>query len=360
MRIKRYDNLSSKYKILIITRIYHGEFLGRFQPSNLEKYDVEATYVWSPVRYSEWDLPLRFLDTLHFDISKILKKRKEKFNRQIEEYVEYEKPDVIYVVQGIQLFPELIDKFKRNAFVVCSLSDRLSLFPGIEKYLVHYDAVYSYSNPDVEELKKLGIDAVYTPAAADRSVYYPIDCKKVHDLCFVGVMYPERKELLTKLVHDLPDLDIAIFGKYTSRTDLKGNLEWFMDKRLRTTFANREILPGKVNEVYNSSKICLNMNRANAGNSWAGRFACIAASKSFQIMNYNEMADEQFGDCVCLYHDYDELLSSIQYYLEHEDERVSCAEKLYEKYFTDSSLQIDVCQDIIDRCDAAKRNGFHS
>ena len=350
MRIKKVFSRQYKDTVIVITRKFHGTILGAISPTNVNDFNVNGVFVWYPVKYSKIDLLiLPFLRLFHIDFDIFLEKRKKRQNEKILNLCARYNPKAVYVVQGIQLYPGTIRTIKEKCFIAAGMTDRISLFPELTECLPFYDVLYTYSIEDAKYAKDLGTESVFVPAQGGE-FYKPLNLKRNIDLSFVGVMYPERLELLKQLVYDLPDLNIVIYGKYCSRLNFLKNIEWFFDKRLRKCFKNTEISEKATNKLYNTSKICLNLNRSNAGNSWAGRFTSILKTKSFQIMTYNEFAYKAFSDSLALFTNIEELKHKIRFYIDEEQKRIDMVESCYNKYFDESNGYVfSIGKDILKR-----------
>lgn len=358
MHVKKCFKNINTTTVLVVTRKFHGTILGAINPSNVDKYNINAIFVWYPVKFSKIDLILMpFYKLFRVDVERLIENRKKKINSKIDLIFKKYKPLGVFVVQGIQLYPYLIDKFKQSSYVACQMADRISLFPELKEYIKHYEMIYTYSSEDAETIKAFGVEGKYVPPQG-QDIYKPLSTKKTIDVSFVGVMYEDRLELLKKLVFDLPNVNFVFYGKYCSRFDFKKNLEWLFNKRIHKCFKNREITEKKSCVLYNKSKICLNLNRENAGNSWAGRFASILRTKSFQIMTYNDLANDSFHNCLVLFNSVEELENQIVTYLEDDSKRISITDQCFNTYFDkENGFVFDVAADFVGKIQNKLNNG---
>ncbi len=266
---------------------------------------------------------------LGFDMKKDLNRYWIRLSEHIENYCKTIKPDVLIVTQGMQLLPDAVDRLRKTCVTVLRMSDRISLFPELEERLKHYDLVYSYSIDEVDYIKSMGYEASHSFSGYDADVYFPLECKKDIDICFVGTMYKERVELLEKIASDFKDLNLAFYGKYTSPAHPGQYLSWVRGKNGLHAFKNKNLSREEVNQLYNRSKICLNINRQNMVNEWTPRIFEIMGTNSFQIVEGNARIDNKFHNCLCQYSGYSDLLKKIQHYLENEKERREIAQRGY-------------------------------
>lgn len=263
---------------------------------------------------------------LGFNMDNDLERYWVNLSNYIEDYCNKVKPDLIIVTQGMQLLPDAVKRLKKSCVTVLRMSDRISLFPQLEERLKYYDFVYSYSKEEVDYINSIGYEACFYPGGFDSDTYYPIDdMSKDIDICFVGTMYSERVNILEKLARDFEDYTVAFYGKYVKPTSIGKYVSWIKGSKGLRAFKNKNLSRDAVNKLYNRSKICLNINRANMINEWTPRILEIMGSKSFQIVEGNDSIDSSFRDCLCQYYGYDDLVNKIHYYLTHEEERNTIA-----------------------------------
>lgn len=290
---------------------------------------------------------------LGFDMQQDNDKYYSKMSSEIEEICFKEKPDVLLVVQGLQVLPDTLDRLRQHCVTVLSLSDRLSLFPQLYGRVSHYDIVFTYSKEEIENLRALGVSAYYSYMGYDDSVYHPVSTVKDIDICFVGTMYPERREILEKVALDFSQYNIAFYGRYATPFEPDEYLRWIRKSEFHRAFKNKKLKRDDVNKLYNRSKICLNINRKNMTNEWTPRIIEIMGTNSFQLVERNALIEKDFNDCVCMYDNYDNLKEYIKYYLDNDAERCAIAEKGYETASGNYTLKIrkkiknDICKGII-------------
>jgi len=340
-------------RVLILTREYHKQILGCGAGFSGDGFSTIT--ITNPVVCSRLDFAARLKIKLGISIDDFRKKKDDEFNRQIRELCDVFQPHIVYVVQGIQLYGDTVEYLKKTSFLVADLCDRLSLFPQLYDYLPHYDMVYTYSKDDSDELNKGGTPCIYIPTGTDTALFCPKDLPRDIDLSFVGIMYDDRREYLTKLVRELPEVKIRIWGVYAPPRLPLQYIKWLTDKRLKECFMNKEVTREEVSQIYSRSKICLNMNRDNIGNGWSDRFANIAATKSFQLITYNEMVAELFAGCVGTFDSYEDLKQKVRYFVQQDTLRESMAEACYNRFLAEcQNTGFNINQDIMEK---AEKNG---
>ncbi len=329
------------------------EFFGT-ENSTIKSLEDNGFDVIPIIRRIGFKNPLLLLkQKLGFNMKRNEDKYYSKLSAEIEELCLKEKPDVLFVTQGLQVLPDAVDRLRKHCITILGLSDRLSLFPQLKERVSHYDIVFTYSKEEIEILNNMSVSALYSYMGYDDTVYYPLDLEKDIDICFVGTMYGERRDILEKIAKDFPHYKIAFYGKYASPLHTDEYFRWVRDPEIHRAFMNKNLKRAEVNELYNSSKICLNINRNNMSKEWTPRIVEIMGTNSFQIVKRNSLIEKDFHDCVCMYDGYDDLKRNIEYYLEHDEERKAMAEKGYIIASENYSLRVrqkiryDKCKEVI-------------
>lgn len=182
-------------------------------------------------------------------------------------------------------------------------------------------------------IKEAGGHAVFTPARGNKDSFYQKNCDKDIDISFIGRMYPDkdygyRYYVLKKLVKDYPNLKIYIGGECAPIRRPFKFLEWILCKRYKECFVNRNLLTSECKDIYNRSKICLNIERKNTGQCWSGRIVNILLTETFVLSKLdNNVTSDYFEGGIVGFRNYNHLKQLINYYLEHEKERKITAQK---------------------------------
>jgi spore maturation protein CgeB len=249
------------------------------------------------------------------------------FNKYVYNRFNAFSPDIVFIYNGDILNSETISYFRKTAKVAIWLLDGLYRHPRVEDLAPYADAFFCFEKDDVLLLKSKGINSYFLPQACDTTIYHPLSIPKDIDILFVGTLYgyPKRIELLKRIVNQYKDYNIQIYGIY--KPVYKNPIKWLFREE-RKIFKNKNILPSEVNELYNRSKICINIHHEQSKNGANPKVFEIAGSKSFQIADWNPYLETLFPDNeIVLYHSEDELLSLIDSYLK-KDTTVQ-AEKAY-------------------------------
>lgn len=303
---------------------------------------------------SPFNVFIRFKIRMRMDISSFLKRKKEKFGKKVLAVAKENGADAICDVGGFRLTRNTIDLAKDNYATFLVLKDRLVFYNELEELSYHYDTVYTYSDDDAEELNKKGTRTICFHSKGKENEFYKMNCPKKYDVSFVGKMYPEkdyghRYEILKKLAFDLPNTSIFVGGECAPLRRPKRFLEWVKSKRLRNVFCNRNLSIKQCNEVYNASRICINIEREGTGNTWSGRLTNLLHAGSFVLASTTGILTELFSNYLVTFSSYDDLKEKILYYLNHDEERESIANKglLYIDSTIDSinkvTINMDMC-----------------
>ena len=316
-------------KVLIIStkfRWYSESFADAFRQCG-----CDVTLHEESLRIEKSDIKRYIKYRLHLASSKDYEEIREEINKRVLEKYNQCKPDLFVVVMGNQITPDTLKIINKSCKTVVLLSDTREKYPYYDCVVPFYSKVYTYELSDLEYYKSIGVnvDALY--GLVDEKQYYPIkNCNKNIDLCFVGFMNEERKKILEQLYRDFPELRMEFWGQYlTSHNPIKF-LKWFFTRK-RKVFKNKVIHYSKVNQIYNSSKICLNLNGVLNVNGWGSRLAEILGTCSFQIAKGNSIIDSEFEKCLVTYGSYEELKKQINEYLNDEKSRSIFANNGYNK-----------------------------
>lgn len=268
---------------------------------------------------------------LGYSIDDFLKEKHDRFNVEAVTAFQEFQPDLVFVVLGTQLSQETLLFMGRSAKLVVFLSDTIAYYNDILKTIKLYDLVYTYEETDIQVLGSLGIDARLQMGMYDPRHYYPIPLAKDIDVSFVGKMYLERVQILERLIEDLPDLRYAFYGRYVGLHEPVKYAKRLFNVKRRSAFTNKNIHYMITNQVYNRSKICLNIHCAQTKVGYSSRVPEILGTRSFQLVDHNEAITAALHGSVVTYTSYEDLLDKIRYYVEHESERAVIARAGHER-----------------------------
>ncbi len=249
-------------------------------------------------------------------------------NRRMLLLAQETKLDVAIVTGGHRVFPETV-KSLRDRGVVCILwtIDPPLNFRPILNVAPFYDQIFCQGTEGIELLEGAGIrGARWLPMACDPDWHYPLECSPFEresygsDVVFVGSYYPER----AKLFERLSGLDLAIWGP--GWDSLNGH------SPLHRCIRGAHTMPGEWLKIYSASKIVLATHYQDP----QGRFPVYQASPrvfealacgAFVICDRQRDVFSLFeeGTHLVSFHDSDDLVEKVKYYLEHPAERSAIA-----------------------------------
>lgn len=310
-------------RVLALTREFRGVPMGYIE--EFKKAGCTVKIITSLVDCPKWNIIFRIKKRIGLSNESYYKRKDKKFAKKVLQICDEFQPDIIYVCHGTQLRPATIELLKKKYLIVVDLIDRLEFFPALKEYVPYYDVVYTYNKDDCEYMQKEGINCKFMPAIGNPNIFKKKNVEKDIDICFVGATYPEsyygdRLEIINRLIKDFPDKRIFVGGQCAPLRRPIKFLRWYTDKKKRTVFNNKDIDSYECNEIYNRSKICLNINRINTGEGWSERFGNIMYSGTLQIVTYNDTIVNTFGNAVETFKTYEELRNKIHDLLEDENE----------------------------------------
>ena len=211
---------------------------------------------------------------------------------------------------------------------------------GMLEGIDRYKAVFVPDEEWARPIRYLNAKTEYLPHAADPKVFYPIAEMKKHpevDVLFVAHAYPGtgdgllRAEIANALVE--AGISLAIYGG----DDWNGYLKKF--PKLQRVFHRGIVSSEKLNELYNSSKIVLNVHHTQLFSGTNQRTFEAAASGAFQLADYKRGVVEIVGDDWALFRTIPEMVEKVRYFLQHESERIQYAEKIQQKILSSHTYE---------------------
>ena len=251
----------------------------------------------------------------------------------LEESVLRIEPDYVLVLNGTSLTDRTL-KFcrKLGTRLIFWAYDSPIHLNWIAEAAMGFDLIYTYEPEDFATLSKAGA-VRFLPVAHDPSIYHPIaDSHEEVDLCFVGSLrnyVPERRRLVRLIADKFRDRTIEVW------TD---GGRWYSPYRFRTNMISRgrenlRLMMGavdhpKINELYNRSRICLNIHNPQSRKAVNPRSFEILGSGRFLLTDKNMKDIESLrqGRDYEFYSSDHDLLDKIRYFLENDKERVRIAE----------------------------------
>lgn len=245
---------------------------------------------------------------------------RKKYKYYIEDKFIKISPDLVFILNGNILEIDTLDFFRESSKVVLWMFDNLNRFSYSVSLVNHVDLFLCFDKSDVDLLRGKGIDAFFLPQAYDVSTYYPFFYKdKDIDILFVGNMYgyEKRKILLNKVIDKFSDhCTIRFYGIYQYFS--KNPLKWLFRPH-KNIFFNNIVSPNYVNDLYNRSKIVLNIHHQEQKYGANPKVYEICGAGAYQICDKNPFITSLFQNGeVGLYDNEEELFELIDYALTHD------------------------------------------
>lgn len=347
--------MTTQVRILMLDAISHFP-LGTAMTNALEEQGLSPHYIDAK------KLPKKFAYKLRRIVAKKLQKRTPGELRHfyypllegkhVEEAINKVKPDIILIIGH---YHTLIDKavlqrlketlgFKLILFDTESANFTLianQILYFIENELPLYDKVFSFSKPMAHYFKELGFNAEFFPYGAEPLSQLAL--AKTQDVFFVAT--PDMRRVMT--LENLNEFPLQIYGK-----------KWLRYKKLLGSELSKKIIyqdvwGDELNQLLQSSKIVLNINNIAWHSIESGvnlRIFETLAARSFLLTEYSQEIEELFiiGKELETFKCNAELKDKVHYYLTHDTERETIAQKGYEKYLAHYTWQ-KRCQLLIEK-----------
>ncbi len=258
-----------------------------------------------------------------------LKRLRDQFNSRVLQLYYSFKPDLVFIIQASDVYADTIEKMvpcKKVLWMMDTIFGNAGAY-GMRNII---DYIFLFENTDVPKLWDADkIRSWFLPLALDEKVYYPVAKTGIIDILFVGKLYENRIELLEKVCEKFKNYTIKIYGNYYS--PLRKPLYHLLRKN-KNIFLNKNIAPATVNQLYNQSKICLNIHHHQSQHGVNQRFFEISGSKAFQLVDSNPYIAENFSAYeIMVYDSAQELFEKIDMILKEEKKMNTMAEKAYKK-----------------------------
>ena len=238
---------------------------------------------------------------------------------------------VIFGLEGEYEFPiEYFSGLREHYFMVLHVGDDEHYFDKSSRYYSQaFDLIMTQTRLSMGRFEMYGVDSILLPPAFDISGIKNLHYEKTYDVSFIGVIINKigRKDYLNFLIEN--NIDIKIFGFGTSGGVVSRN---------------------EMCRVSGSSKIGLNFTGLATNNCLDSDITInrrmkqpkvraheIALMNTFVLAEYVPGIEEFFdiGEEIDIFHDKNELLEKVKYYLEHDLKREEMAAKGFERALLD-------------------------
>ena len=272
-----------------------------------------------------------------------------KLNKDLIRQVRDQKPDLVFLYRTPPIFAETIIKMKESGCMVFSYNND-NPFSGIPnlKYWIHYlkaagfcDHNFVYRKENVTDFQKIGIDNV----SMLRSYYikgnnYPIECKKTHDVVFIGHFENDGRDKYIKSLID-SGIDVTVFGdEFWKNAPLYEEIKSVIKDSKRGKEYNKTLNKAKIAIVF--------LSKIN-NDTYTRRCFEIPATKTLMLSEYTDDLNNMFeADKEAVYFiSPEELVSKCRYLLENEKLIDEIAENGYNKLHKSGHEVTDRAKEIL-------------
>lgn len=312
---------------------------------NFHDFNQHVKFAFETLGYSvivqAYDTPVNPYSSLNKIRYKISHKKddlketcRQSFSIQIQEVFQKKSPQVVFILNGEMLTPEVIQFMGRTAKISLWLFDSITRLPHCWDILPKCNNVFCYEQDDIPFIRKrVSIEAKFLPQAVDPATYYTIqNTKKDFDIVFAADLWKsaKRKHLIQTVVHHFSNKKIRVWGIY--KPWYKGFWESITRER-RDIYTNCNASTAQLNLDYNRAKIVLNIHNEQQNNGANPKVYEISATGSYQICDANPYIEKLFPNGeIGLYHNEKELIEQINWALDpaNEPEREARAKRAQE------------------------------
>lgn len=260
-------------------------------------------------------------------------------------------PDILLVLKGELIRPATLEAAAAHtsARLVHWNSDSpfnpLNTTQELLESIPLYDCCFIWSRMLVKRLPSLGAKrAAYLPFGYDPRMHHPVELGTdeldvlATDVCFCGTWEPERERLLTPLV----DFGLGIWGNGWERLG--------PNSPLRACWRGPAVYGEDLSRVYSASRIVLNFLREQNKGAHNMRTFEIPATGAFQLATRSEEHLAWFaeGREIAFFETFQELISQVAYYLEHDTERDQIAQSGHRRLEESRHTYADRMEQLLD------------
>ena len=257
----------------------------------------------------------------------------QKMNSRLKVRAERTKPDILFVLMGDTISPEILRKIKKLGITTVNWFHDSVLAPirkdFIRECAGYYDYFFMIDSEDI--LKHYTIDSRFVktiPLGCEPAVHRTVQLTKQEkrtyssDISFIGTVKFKRKFVLEQLA----DFDLKIWGYWLEKIE-----------KLKKNYRQQHIFGEDAVKIYNASKIVLDIHLSygSANNQYnvTPRVFEVPASGAFLLVNENPMLSKfyEIGTEVVSYKDEQDLKRLVKYYLKNPEERETIAKNGQQK-----------------------------
>ncbi|MCL2651595.1 MAG: glycosyltransferase [Candidatus Azobacteroides sp.] len=288
------------------------------------EYHLNESFNYNGYQSQIFDLPPGYYIT---ESTKLNGKIFTSMANEVDQY----HPDLIMVVYRI-VHPDFVIQVKKMGYKVIQVNpDALTTFDMQQLFAAEYD-VYFTKDPYIQRFMEsnLKLNVKLYHEAFNRRVHIKPDIDKLEyenvldmDVVVYGSMYPYRNRMLRILADN--DIDLTLFGN----TNLP-----FYDPSLDQYNSGYYIAGETKAKILYGARIVLNNLHYAEIESVNTRFFEANGSGAFQLSDYRPILKDllPIDPELVSFKSIDEAVGKIRYYLQHPEERVALAGKIYDHF----------------------------
>lgn len=245
----------------------------------------------------------------------------ETINNKLLREVNRYQPDYIFLINGEMLLEETIAELNKKAAVILWLIDGIDNVNIVKSVLDKIQHVFVFEPADLNKIH----GSKYLPQCADSVLYEKMETKIKYDVGFVGAGHEKRLDMLNEIAFFCREkgYTLGVFGQYKTffkKPALERKKYIHLEKSIEV---NGKLTPYEVNEIFNSTRINLNIHHEQSELGLNPRVFEIMASENFQLVDNQSELYSYFeeGISMATYKNMDDLKMKIQYFLENKKER---------------------------------------
>jgi len=249
----------------------------------------------------------------------------------LAENVEQYHPDLIIVVYRI-IHPDFVTQMKKTGYTIIQINpDALTTFDNQQLFVAEYDVYFTkdpYIKRFMESNLKLNVKLYYE--AFNSRLHIKPDVDKLEyekefdiDVMTYGTFYPYRNRMLRTIAEN--GIDLTLFGNKNVS---------FYDQYLDQYHTGYYITGESKAKLLYGSRIVLNTLHYAEIESVNARFFETNGSGAFQLSDYRHILNDllPIDPELVSFRSIDEAVEKIRYYLQHPEERVEIAQKVYDHF----------------------------
>lgn len=254
--------------------------------------------------------------------------------KMLDTYTDWHPDVVLFVnVPDVPLPLQDLRVMTRSKFVlwlVDYLHEDKEIPHHLRQFYCSMSRVFTFEKSNVRFLEKAGIQAKYCPVGYSNAYSGKAnDELPRYDVVFVGTPYKHRLNLLERVaaLGQQKGWRICYAGPlYETRYFWKSIILKYRYPALYRVWHRGRFTPEQVAALYQQARICLNIHTVGAGSLNPRSFE-ILATGTCEIVDERRDYDKLVpAKDLLVYHDEENLLAQIDYYLQHESERRNIAQ----------------------------------